>query len=126
LLATTFLAQDVVGQHQLAYITLFVNFKLDVAASTVDSSNGASLGYWGEAGGNWAFYGSGSVSGYDAASVKDSFTWRPLVNPFGITIPLAGDYPPQGGWASLSFTSESVSGPIFNQLLATQAFAPPE
>ena len=45
-------------------INLVLQFQLDVAAETTDTSNNANQLYWGEAGVNWTFNGSGTINTY--------------------------------------------------------------
>src|SRR5262245_62040190 len=96
--------------RRLDRIGLIWQFTLDVAAATVDTSNGANDNYWGEARALWTFNGTGNVTG----PVGPTFPWTS--DGAGVTSSTA--------WSILGLTPENVGGPIFNLVAPDVKFTP--
>jgi hypothetical protein len=97
--------------RRLDRVVLNMQFSLDVAASTADTSNGANNSYWGEQRAAWTFNGTGNIGAYDIFT--NNFPW-------------IGDGAFTNGAASWSAivgpAQEDRSGTIFNQTGPTLAF----
>jgi hypothetical protein len=103
--------------HYLSRMNLQMDFVLDVAASTSDSSNGADGNIFAEARGNWSFNGSGLVGPRGDQLTAASFPWTgsvtlPILG--GVSVPLAGVTAPTA-WTMLPIqVLENMGQPIFN------------
>ncbi len=97
--------------RRLEHISMIDRFNLDVAATTVDQSNGANNSYWGEFRTTWAYNG----SGYIGPRLPGNFLWT-----------RDGDAGVSGSasWSALTRTLEEIGGPLANDASLVSSFRP--
>jgi len=98
--------------RRLTRIRLNINFNLDLAAQTKDTSNGANNFYWGEFRSEWYFNGTGNVGGFNA-NASENFKWTSD----------GAKVESRSQWSVLPLpTQEDVNPPIANTLFGSATF----